>query len=78
MLKFFLSLLLLIANFISGQIIDIKNVNNNKWYIVNDDVMGGISKGNISYINNTLIFKGEISYFLYKSNVLLSLTSVKK
>ena len=61
MLKFFLSLLLLIANFISGQIIDIKNVNNNKWYIVNDDVMGGVSKGNISYINNTLTFKGEIS-----------------
>ncbi len=61
MLKFFLSLLLLIANFISGQIIDIKNVNNNKWHIVNDDVMGGVSKGNISYINNTLIFKGEIS-----------------
>ena len=61
MLKFFLSLLLLIANFISGQIIDIKNVNNNKWHIVNDNVMGGVSKGNISYINNTLIFKGEIS-----------------
>ena len=61
MLKFFLSLLLLIPKFISGQIIDIKNVNNNKWHIVNDDVMGGVSKGNISYINNTLIFKGEIS-----------------
>ena len=61
MLKFFLSLLLLIANFISGQIIDIKNVNNNKWHIVNDDVMGGVSKGNISYINNTLVYKGEIS-----------------
>ena len=61
MLKFFLSILSLITNFSSGQTIDIKNNNNNKWYIVNDDVMGGVSKGNISYINNTLIFKGEIS-----------------
>ena len=44
MLKFFLSLLLLITNFSSGQIIDIKNVKNSKWYIVNDDVMGGYQK----------------------------------
>ena len=61
MFKFFLSLLLSITHFSSNQIINIKNTSNNKWYVVNDDVMGGISKGNISYINNTLIFKGKIS-----------------
>ena len=41
----------------------IENVSSdkNKWFIVNDDVMGGNSKGSITYINNNLIFQGKIS-----------------
>ena len=61
MFKVFLSLFLSLTNFNSNKNIDIKNTNNNKWYVVNDNVMGGLSKGNIRFINNTLIFKGEIS-----------------
>ena len=61
MFKVFLSLFLSLTNFNSNKTIDIKNTSNNKWYVVNDNVMGGLSKGNISYINNTLIFKGRIS-----------------
>ena len=42
--------------------INILDPNNNNWLIVNDNVMGGVSKSNIRFSDeNTLIFQGKVS-----------------
>ena len=62
----FLKIFLFIFISMNSQTIDIVNPENNiglkNWNIVNDDVMGGISKSNL-LINdeNNLIFSGNIS-----------------
>ena len=35
--------------------------NGNDWNIINDGVMGGLSKGNIQFTNNSLKFSGDVS-----------------
>ena len=43
-------------------IFDFTQENSGKgWYIVNDGVMGGLSKGEFSIENNLAVFKGEVS-----------------
>ena len=58
----------LISNLISANnfsnsfdLFDSKN-QSNKWYVINDDVMGGVSKGKISYNKSKFLeFIGKIS-----------------
>jgi len=38
-----------------------ENSNTMDWYVVNDGVMGGLSKSIIEYSSNTLRFSGEVS-----------------
>jgi hypothetical protein len=45
----------MILNFGSGQ----NRINN--WVLLSDNVMGGVSKSNLEYTNNTMILKGDIS-----------------
>jgi hypothetical protein len=37
------------------------NNDTNNWRVVNDGVMGGLSKGVLTYAENSLIFEGELS-----------------
>ena len=45
----------MIFNFGSGQ----NQINN--WVLISDNIMGGISKSNLEYTDNTMILKGDIS-----------------
>lgn len=66
MYKFSLNILLIITTSLNAQTIDIINPANDigikNWYLVNDDVMGGVSKSSIELNNqNKLVFKGFLS-----------------
>jgi len=57
-------LLILIHSAVQDKltIFDFTQENSGKgWYIVNDGVMGGLSKGEFSIENNLAVFKGEVS-----------------
>jgi hypothetical protein len=45
----------MILNFGSGQ----NQINN--WVLISDNIMGGVSKSNLEYTDNTMILKGDIS-----------------
>ena len=66
MKKIIFNIFLLISISMSSQSIDLVNPNKNigveNWSIVNDDVMGGISKSTFSLSNeNNLVFNGYLS-----------------
>ena len=66
MKKIFLIALLFISHCINSQTFDVinpeKNIGMSNWNIVNDDVMGGISKSYLSVNDeNNLIFNGYLS-----------------
>jgi monofunctional biosynthetic peptidoglycan transglycosylase len=66
MKKLILLITILFSKILFSQEVDIINTGENvgleNWRIVNDDVMGGISKSNL-YLNSNgnLIFEGEVS-----------------
>lgn len=37
------------------------NKDGNDWFIINDGVMGGLSKGQVTFTDNTLTFTGSVS-----------------
>ena len=43
-------------------IIDFGQNKNANWFSVNDTVMGGRSEGNVDYSENSLVFKGSVSF----------------
>ena len=66
MKKIIFNIFLLISISMSSQSIDLvnpdKNIGVENWGIVNDDVMGGISKSTLSLSNeNNLVFNGYLS-----------------
>ncbi|MEM9051153.1 MAG: CIA30 family protein [Bacteroidota bacterium] len=46
---------------IAAFTLNFNETDTNNWYIVNDGVMGGLSKGKIEYTENTVLFTGELS-----------------
>jgi len=46
---------------LSSYMMNFNETETNNWYIVNDDVMGGLSKGTLKYSDSTVVFSGELS-----------------
>ena len=44
-----------------NYIVDFSNSETNTWTAVNDGVMGGLSEGNLTYTDGSVIFEGELS-----------------
>ena len=38
-----------------------KNKDGKEWRVVNDGVMGGLSRGSLALTDNSILFKGEVS-----------------
>lgn len=47
--------------FVSSYILDFNKSDTNNWTVVNDGVMGGLSKGKLNYTDTSVIFEGELS-----------------
>jgi NADH dehydrogenase [ubiquinone] 1 alpha subcomplex assembly factor 1 len=60
----FINILLIIAQITVMQTDNTKQINTDidKWFVVNDNVMGGLSNSSMSFTENeTLVFKGKVS-----------------
>ena len=58
MLQLFLSIILVTSSYV----IDFgAKENGQNWYITNDGVMGGLSKGKVEFSDNSMIFSGVVS-----------------
>ena len=60
-MKLFIPFLLMLLNANDSLVFDFSTEMNPKWRVVNDGVMGGLSKGILNYEKETVIFKGSLS-----------------
>jgi len=53
--------LLLMSLLTSTYLLNFNSAETNDWTVVNDGVMGGLSKGKLTYTESSVIFEGELS-----------------
>ena len=47
--------------FVSPYLLNFNQSDTNNWTVVNDGVMGGLSKGKLTYTDSSVVFEGELS-----------------